>query len=148
MGAWDLADLAWAAGLFEGEGSMSVSRIEDKRYITGESFKGSARLTMTDLDVVERFHAIVGLGQVNGPYQRGEYQPIWVWNTARFEHVQALIAMFWNHFGERRRARAELLLREWHDAHTMKAAAAVGRRNSERLGRPMPRREEDSHGLV
>lgn len=44
---------AWAAGLFDGEGSVSHDRMQ---------------LKMVDLPTVERFQAAVACGEVYGPY--------------------------------------------------------------------------------
>lgn len=46
-------DQAWAAGLFDGEGSVSHDRLQ---------------LKMVDLPTVERFHEIVECGDIYGPY--------------------------------------------------------------------------------
>lgn len=49
--------IAWAAGLFEGEGSITTSRGRFRLQIE-----------MTDEESVRRFHAIVAAGRVYGPY--------------------------------------------------------------------------------
>lgn len=91
-------DIAWAAGLFEGEGCV---RIRPRGC-------GEMTLAMTDRDVVERFAEIVGAGKVkrnDGPARNG-HQVQWRWNVSRFETVQAVVAMIWPWLGERRRAKA------------------------------------------
>lgn len=52
------AHMAWAAGLFEGNGAITVCR-------------GRVRLSlkMTDEETVLRFHKTVGAGKVYGPYR-------------------------------------------------------------------------------
>lgn len=98
--------IAWAAGVFEGEGSFHAGR--------GVGMK----VAMTDEDVVRRFADVMGW-RVYGPYLQKESRP--GWSKARkpifharvdnFEQVQAAIAMFWPWLGVRRRSRAaELLL--------------------------------------
>jgi hypothetical protein len=98
-------DVAWAAGLFEGEGSVIMTSAR-----VGKTPK--LALSMTDEDVVRRFYQKVGLGHVNGPYIRTDgTKPQWAWNVTSFEKVQALIAQWWPWLGSRRRARAtEVLL--------------------------------------
>lgn len=54
-------EIAWAAGLFEGEGCISHFR-----RAGGEDLQ--IALVMTDEDVVLRFHEIVNRGKVYGPY--------------------------------------------------------------------------------
>ena len=70
-------EIAWAAGLFEGEGSFVARRKQNtpKMYF-------SAHVVMTDEETVRRFHEVVGLGIVNGPYTYGkpEWKPSWRWN--------------------------------------------------------------------
>jgi len=106
-----MENLAWAAGLFEGEGSWSLRH---QAY-------PSARLAMTDEDVVRRFAATLELlgGRVHGPY-RGTNKPYWVWQLSGFERVQALYAMLWPWLGNRRRSRG---------AEVVAAGHPDGRRN-------------------
>lgn len=90
----------WAAGLFEGEGCLTLSNGRDPH----------AQLKMTDRDVVERFRVVMGFGSlhVHGPSGLGR-KPQWQWDTST-QGTQALIAMFWPWLGERRRARAKEIL--------------------------------------
>jgi hypothetical protein len=55
-------DIAWAAGLFEGEGT--ISQIERRR----NSLDLQVAINMTDEDVLKFFDDIVGRGKVYGPY--------------------------------------------------------------------------------
>lgn len=52
-------DLAWAAGLFEGEGSIAAHQ---KNAI-------SLAVAMTDKDVLDKFAKIINYGRVYGPYK-------------------------------------------------------------------------------
>lgn len=94
------AELVWASGLFEGEGCFSTRR---GRHAT-------AILSGSDEDTVRRFCRAVGVGKVYGPRLRPPNKPIWVWCTAKCEHVQAVVAMLWFGLGARRRARAKEVL--------------------------------------
>jgi hypothetical protein len=104
-------ELAWAAGLFEGEGTFVVFKNGGPaayRY-------PQAKVSMTDEDVVRRFGDVLGFGTVNGPYDsygaRGKRRkPIWTWHGNGLEKTQALVAAFWPWFGERRRGRAAEVL--------------------------------------
>lgn len=98
--------VAWAAGLFEGEGCFTHKK---SRWL-------SAYLTSTDEDVVRRFGNVMPFGKVRGPYnaqgslrQRWHKQK-WYWTATTFERFQAVVAMFWPWLGERRRSRAVELL--------------------------------------
>lgn len=66
-------DVAWAAGLFEGEGSIT----HDDRDL-------QVTLVNTDLEIVERFFEIVDRGKIYGPYTQGyrdgyTRKPRWLW---------------------------------------------------------------------
>jgi hypothetical protein len=98
--------LAWAAGLFEGEGCFHAAARPGTNKITLK-----VTIAMSDADVIDRFAAIVGFG-VHGPrWSRPEEKPMFEWRVQNFERVQALIAMLWPWLGERRRARAIEVLR-------------------------------------
>ena len=97
-------EIAWAAGLFEGEGCLTISGPRAK-----------AILKTTDRDVVARFAGVVGLGGLEPsprmPRAGGlAKKPSWTWQATGHQNVQALIAAFWNFLGERRRARAREIL--------------------------------------
>jgi hypothetical protein len=96
-------DLAWAAGLFEGEGCISFAK--------GRSRKIAAMLNMTDRDVVEHFQSVVGCGEIYAykPQQEG-WKPQWRWHVGSFERVQALIAMLWPWLKSRRRSKIRSVL--------------------------------------
>ena len=57
-------EIAWAAGLFEGEGSIGF-RGGSRGYVYAYL---NLQLRSTDQDVVYRFHQIISEGNVNGPY--------------------------------------------------------------------------------
>lgn len=88
---------AWAAGLAEGEGSLFVALKSGPKPV----FR--FELEMTDRDVVERFYALVGIGTVRGPIERG-HKPAWRWAASGPKALDLAVAMF-PFFGERRRAR-------------------------------------------
>jgi hypothetical protein len=91
--------LAWAAGLFEGEGSITQSN--------GRLF---VCLKMTDKPIVSRFANIVRFGDVYGPYDHAgrdgsRRKPYWVWLAREYEALEVL-EQLWPWLGERRRAQA------------------------------------------
>jgi hypothetical protein len=94
--------IAWAAGLFEGEGCITQS---DIRLVL--------RLKMTDRAVVVRFDDILQIGKVYGPYSYAlkdghPRKPAWVWVAAGDEAFDALELLApW--LSERRLARAQEL---------------------------------------
>jgi hypothetical protein len=96
-------EVAWAAGLFEGEGCI---------YERPGGGIGT-RLTSTDEDIPLRFCEIVRGGKVYGPYRNTERdgysrKPFWVWVGESVDALETLRLIFpW--LGKRRRARAREL---------------------------------------
>ena len=114
-----MSEIEWAAGLFEGEGSIERWRP------TGQGNQ-QARLavSMTDRDVLERFAKIVGVGKVWGPYQtksglnaKGQpYKPMYRWAVVRITDVQRILRDFWPYLGQRRRARAADVIAGYYES--------------------------------
>jgi hypothetical protein len=103
----DARELAWAAGLFEGEGCIALNKANDRRGAYAR-----LSLNMNDEDSVRRFHDAVGVGYVSGPHLRPDpkHKPYWNWYISAFEPVQHVIASLWYGLGERRKARAREVL--------------------------------------
>ena len=100
------AEIAWAAGLFEGEGSWGVYGQ------TRGTVMATATLGMTDRDVVEKFCRIVGVGAIHvRPHQRGNRKTMYVWTVGKAESVRTIVEMFQPWLGERRRERGTEVLR-------------------------------------
>lgn len=95
-------DIAWSAGLFEGEGCIQINRKNRK----GIRPQVHLTLKMTDLDVVKRFAKAVGFGSIRGPYQYStKHKPAWVW-TWHGREALAWAQKNWLHLlGKRRRAK-------------------------------------------
>lgn len=94
-------EIAWAAGLFEGEGTIHCSPQGKRR--SGVQI----RLAMTDKDTVERFASIVGCG---GTYrrnpQKAHWKPTWDWYAYDARKVGPVLEAFLPYLGERRKAKA------------------------------------------
>jgi hypothetical protein len=102
-------EVAWAAGLFEGEGCVAFG--QSGRKGSGKSISAQIRLAMTDRDMVERFAQVVRVGALHRPRRgRPNEKIIYGWAAYGFENVQQVIAMFWPWLGQRRRARAREVL--------------------------------------
>lgn len=106
-------DLAWAAGLFEGEGCFTFHA---GTHPNGYRYRyPKACMNSTDRDVMVRFLAIVGCGNLHGPYltkrdRAYNRKPSWHWRAHGFELGQAIVALFWPWLCERRRIRAAEVL--------------------------------------
>jgi hypothetical protein len=118
--------LAWAAGLFEGEGCFSTSTRRTRRPGAPTSRKCAAQINMTDHDVVSRFREVMGFGSIRSIKQaQPHHKPQLKWVASSFEHFQATVALLWPWLGARRRARAKELLQEAREYY---ASAPAGRR--------------------
>lgn len=101
-------DIAWAAGLFEGEGSFSATRPRGTRrpYLR-------ATMQSMDRDVLERFQEVIGFGSIYTirPDPRLSHgRPIYQWACASEAKFILLLDMIGPHLGVRRRQRAAELL--------------------------------------
>ncbi len=75
-------DIAWAAGIFEGEGCIiqdysSAARSDGARY---PDFK--LRIVMTDKDVLDKVTGVLGGGVWGNKPQRDGNKPTWVWQVS------------------------------------------------------------------
>lgn len=112
----DDREIAWAGGLWEGEGCFSIRHAPNRNPSKQGWVSANAVIQMTDEDTIRRLARIMdGAGlvaRVEGPIlHRGNRQPTWRWRLNGFERVQALIAMLWPWLGVRRRGRAVEVLR-------------------------------------
>lgn len=100
-------EIAWAAGLFEGEGSISIQKIKHYRY-------PHLNVTSTDLDVLEKFQRIIGCGYIrvhnnsNNPLHKGCYR----FKLHRAKQVRDAFYTMYPHLGTRRRERGLEVLAE------------------------------------
>jgi hypothetical protein len=96
------SDLAWAAGLFEGEGCFSL-------HHKGRTAR--ALLSMTDEDVVRRFHDIVGFGTViQKTGLKPPNLPQWRWAANSRHEFERTVDLFTPWLGERRLRKAQAIL--------------------------------------
>jgi len=103
-------EIAFAGGLFDGEGCITV-------YSKLGKLSCNPRLTlaMTDEDSVRRFANIVGVGHVRYSHPPSHKstgrQPQWHWTAGSFEHVQHVLAVIWPWLCQRRKSCAVAVLR-------------------------------------
>jgi len=94
--------VAWAAGLFEGEGYVSRSKDGGTRI----------GIEMCDEDVVRRFAEIVGVGNVTERASRKGWQVSYHWRAADRWDVADVLRTLRPFMGERRGRKADEAL-EW-----------------------------------
>jgi hypothetical protein len=120
-------ELAWAAGFFDGEGSIGVVR-HAPRAKRGEA-KSNTSLQMTLVqsgdstteppELLLRFQrAVAGLGGIRFRRSTNHLgkRPIWIWRITSASDVQAVAAMLWPWFGLRNRDRARRSVIEYRAA--------------------------------
>lgn len=93
-------DIAWAAGLFEGEGCIT--------FTTGSNGKlyPILQLAMTDLDVVLRFSSVWGVGRINTTERPGSLKTMHTWRLYRTAQKRDVLRAMLPYLGERRKAKA------------------------------------------
>jgi hypothetical protein len=97
------AEVAWLAGIYEGEGSCTIT--------TGRAIR--VEIVMTDQDIVNRVQALTGFGSVNTLAQRNEkYKTAYRWSIGSIGAVTFLQTILpW--LGERRSERAKNAIDNW-----------------------------------
>jgi hypothetical protein len=107
---WSVMDIAWLAGLIEGEGCISL-RMNDRGYA-----RPTVAVSMTDLDVLERAHRVSGLGTIkprkwnNKP---AHWKDAWIWSISGRDDLYALLVAIYRFMGKRRGARIMEIVR-WY----------------------------------
>lgn len=97
-------ELAYAGGLFEGEGWFTISRTKSPYPIMA--------IDMNDREPLERFARAMNMGHVNGPY--GPYgvekHASFRWQVSGVAQVQSASKLIHEWLGERRRKRLDEVL--------------------------------------
>lgn len=91
--------IAWAAGLFEGEGSIRITSLESGTKRVRVS------LGLTDPDVIRKFQSICG-GTLYAEPRRASYKPIERWNLGSHSEVLEFLILMSPYLGARRREKA------------------------------------------
>ena len=103
--------IEWAAGLFEGEGTLTYDKPNNGWKL---------RIEMTDLDTLEDFHAAVGyVGNLSGlsksPCRAEHHKPSATWVTGAKQVIFDLVMYFYNYLGHRRQEKVKEFL-AWYFA--------------------------------
>ena len=102
-------EIAWAAGLFEGEGYITIFHMEGHVLPTIR-----LGITMTDRDVLEHFCRVVECGRVTGEHRFGRehHKPTFRWSIGNRKDCERILLMFLPWLGERRATKAREMLAE------------------------------------
>jgi hypothetical protein len=122
--------IAWAAGLFDGEGTTSVSGLWDTPHV---SVPQSGPVMP---EVLVLFHSIVGVGSICRLKDEPGRQPHWVAHASGPKALRVL-ELLWPHLGpiKRQQANAALVKYRRHSTPSRRIAALTGRPYVRRSGR-------------
>jgi hypothetical protein len=95
-------DLAWLAGLLEGEGTFLKPFPSAPRLVT-------VRVSMTDRDVVARAASLMGVGIASFRPKNPKHRPVWI-ATAKGTRARELMVMLKPLMGERRQSQIDAAL--------------------------------------
>lgn len=97
-------ETAWAAGLFEGEGTLTgwhgPARPNKQWYM---------KIEMCDLDVIQRFHRWAGCGAVYNGYDRRKetYSPTYLWKIGARKDIERIMDLLYPWLCSRRKAKID-----------------------------------------
>lgn len=106
---WDPIDIAWIAGILEGEGHFGIWEKRSKGYAYPVY---RIACNMCDLDVLERLHRLVGIGHLSGPQKRQQphHLPAWRWSLNKRADIYDLAVALLPHMGKRRGERLRQMI--------------------------------------
>lgn len=118
-------EVAWVAGLLEGEGSFQIcgERPGIRKTLT-------VRCSMTDLDIINRLAELVNGGPVNqSGYDNGSslvdapYKRIYAWQMSQRKDVVDFVNIIRPWMGERRKEQIDAIL-DYHNANPERVSYA------------------------
>ena len=93
-------EIAWAAGLFEGEGNLYLQQTSGRRGPKQPQMS----LAMTDRDVVERFREVVGEGtiRIHDDLKHPHFKRQYRWRMCGWKRISDALDLFKPYLGDRR----------------------------------------------
>lgn len=114
----DVKQIAWMAGLLEGEGSFGMREQSNSPCI---------QLAMTDRDVVERAALLLGSNLRVHSDKRGNRKACWQTRPHGYRAIGWMLTVY-SFMGERRRAKIREVMKEWvRSTHFPRAIRGNGR---------------------
>lgn len=113
---WSRENLAYIAGLLEGEGNFNFFTRKGRtgQYIKSKAYQIS--VGTTDKDIADKLQKLLGLGKVFGPYMKlgnskiTPRKPIYQYKISTKEHVYAVCAAVYEFMGDRRKQAIQNLM--------------------------------------
>src|SRR5688572_6231765 len=96
------SELAWAAGIFDGEGSTSTYLRRERKTPRRQIAVSQGGVPGEFPAVLVRFMSIVGAGNITGPYDG-----LYYWKTTRKDAVDSVGAMLWPYLSYEKRRQFE-----------------------------------------
>jgi len=111
----DRTALAWAAGVFDGEGYIG-SKIRKTPGGRRNPYIHMSVSQYHDAEVVERFTAALGIGTCSVRHRETPRGPVVesLWRVQSFEKVQAAVALLWPWLSGPKRRQAVQALQSFH----------------------------------
>ena len=104
-------ELAWAAGLFDGDGSTCFERHGTRADYRRADMSVTQTSRIGVPEVLTRFHRIISVGHINGPYGGTErWEPIHRWKAHRLVDVEAVAQAIWPWLGGVKQAQAKAVI--------------------------------------
>lgn len=94
-------ELGWIIGLLEGEGSFMAKTIKRDGRL-----RGLIQCHMTDRDVIEQLHSLLGGSMNASAYHKEGRKPIWTWFLTRQEDIIRVLPQMIPHLSKRRQKQA------------------------------------------
>jgi hypothetical protein len=107
-----LIDLAWAGGLYDGEGCLSSTKGRPRYLVLTVTQAGGVDRAP---EVLQRFRqAVCGIGFIDGPDLTEAWKPRWRYRVSGILVVELILSMLWPWLGSVKRQQATTLLDRAH----------------------------------
>jgi hypothetical protein len=119
-------DIAWAAGLFEGEGCITQEVSKHAQML---------KIVSTDYDVLVKFMSIVGVGRLESRKKAADHhKDQWQWRVQDAQGITLVLEMLMPHFCLRRYQKAEEMLQRTKHIRSKGRASIQQQQLLEELG--------------
>lgn len=100
--------IAWASGLFEGEGSITCGFISERT----NSIRVQLTMSSSDKDVLDKFALAINCGRALGPYpgQREGHKERYNWHVQNQRDCLYVIGQLYPYLCERRQKKADEMI--------------------------------------
>lgn len=104
-------DIAWMAGLLEGEGSFGLDKRSKQRYEKSTSPPGPyIKISMTDEDVIQKMAQLVNKTYYSPTRLTAKNKQVYILHIGDRETLLVLLPRLFPHLGKRRQAQVQVCL--------------------------------------